>query len=106
MQEFLTNIALPGGYYMVIITFLLMIVAMVIGIFSDRQGAIKFVGGLAVMAILYFIFYSGANGVNPSTIQVSTDVAKMVEAGIATLGVMLGATFVLMLGSLLWDAIQ
>ena len=94
MQEVFVNILLPIGTYLIPITLGLMVLGMLWGMARQPKSAIKSLGGLAVMIVIFFVAYSSADTTNYSTIPVSDNVVRIVEAGLVTLGVILVLTLV------------
>lgn len=99
MENVFVNILLPLGTYLIPVTLGLMVLGMLWGMARNPKGAVKSLAGLAVIAIVFFVAYSSADPTNYSSIEVSDNVVKLVEAGLVTLVVCLGLTIAAMLFS-------
>lgn len=99
MQDFFVNILLPLGTYLIPITLGLMVLGMLWGMFRQPKSAIKSLGGLVVMIVVFFAAYSAADTTNYSSLQVSDSVVRIVEAGLVTLAIILVLTLAAMLFS-------
>jgi hypothetical protein len=88
-MDFFVNVLLPIGFYLIPVTLGLMVLGMLWGMARQPKSAIKSLGGLAVMIIIFFAAYSAADTTNYSTIPVSDNVVRIVEAGLVTLAVVL-----------------
>lgn len=87
-EEIFVDILLKLGYYLVPATFILMFLAMVLGIVRNPKGSLKFIIGLAVLIVIFIVSYNGASGTPPPNLQVdaapTAHTVKLVSAGITT----------------------
>lgn len=100
-MNFFTNVLVPAGVYIAIITGILMVLAIVLNMVRDPKGAVKSVAGFGAILAMIFIFYSMADGTNPSdTMEATEGTVKMVEAGIRTNFIMVIIAGVGLVGSI------
>ena len=107
MQSFLVNILLPASLIMIAITAFLAFLFPLISAVTNPRGAVKGIAGFAVLGVIFIIAYSTASADNPSPyVDVSENTAKLVSAGLTTVGILLLLTIVSVVYSFLSNLLK
>ena len=85
------NPAISVVLFLVVVALALTIIFGLLGLFSDLKGSMKFLIGMGLVAVLFFILYSTADaemtgrlGMLSEKFNVSTNVSKLITAGVST----------------------
>lgn len=91
---------------LVILIIAIMVLFGIIQLVKNPKGSVKILAGLAIVAVLAFIFYSSAVSETDGKVgflldkfEVGTTASKMISAGIKTVLTLLGGAVVLMVAS-------
>lgn len=106
MENILTNIAIPVGIILVVICTVLFIVSMVAGILQNVKGSVKLLIGVGVVIVIFFIAYAMSSDANPTAVDLSATNVKFITAGILTMAILIVLTFVIAIGTAIYDAIK
>ncbi|MFN3939972.1 MAG: hypothetical protein ACK4IY_05260 [Chitinophagales bacterium] len=106
MENILTNIAIPVGIILVLICTVLFIVSMVAGILQNVKGSSKLLIGVGVVLAIFFIAFTMSSDANPTSVDLSAANVKFITAGILTMAILIVLTFVIAIGTAIYDALK